>query len=219
MQARLTIAPKLSTFGLDMGTNETKDALSAALFGQARRAVLGLLYSKVDQSYHLRDIVRRTNLGQGAVQREMERLSKAGILLREQRGRQVFYTANPACPIYNALREVVRKTMGMTEQLRQALLPLSKRISMAFIFGSLARGKENGKSDVDLMVIGDVTMREVVGAIEPVQSSASRAINPVVYPLDEYRKKLVDGHHFLTSLQDESKIFLIGNEDEFGRLA
>ena len=95
---------------------------------------------------------------------------------------------------------------------------LEDRIAVAFVFGSVARGDDRAESDLDLLVVGGVTMQEVVTAIDPVQQTLGRPINPIVYPADELRSKLEGGHHFLTAVLADKKIFVIGTQDELGKL-
>lgn len=196
-----------------------KSDLSTTLFSRTQKAVLSLLFTGTGASYHLREIVRRSGLGQGTIQRELRRLTEAGILRRVRQGRQAFYSADPDCPIYTELMGLVRKTMGLTEFLGQALRPLDDRIRLAFIYGSFARGEQNSRSDVDVMIIGSVRLRELTPVLNPVQEKTGREINPTVYSPDEYRRKIKEGHHFLTSLASEPKIFLIGDENELTGLA
>ncbi len=140
-----------------MSTIFKTDSLSATLFGKTRRAVLALLYSHVEEHFYLRQIARTAEVGLGAVQRELKKLSEAGIIRRTIRGRQVYYQANPECPVYPELKSLVVKTVGVGDVLRTALVPLADRINVAFLFGSLVRGDERSSSDVDVMIVGNVT--------------------------------------------------------------
>jgi predicted nucleotidyltransferase len=194
------------------------DSISASLFPKARREILGLLYGHRDRSFYLREIVDRTGLGMGHVQRELRRLSRAGILQQSRKGRQVYFQANESCPIYPELRGLVKKTIGAADVLTQALAPLSSRIVVAFIFGSLARGEERSASDVDLMVLGRASFAQVVEAVRAAESQVLRAINPTVYSPREFRAKLQAGHHFLNSVMRREKLFVLGDEDELRKL-
>jgi len=195
------------------------NAVTSALFGKASRAVLSLLHGHADESFYLRQIVRCSGLGLGPVQRELKRLSEAGIITRRAQGRQVYFQANAACPVFEELKSIIMKTAGVADTLRAALSPLAERIRAAFIYGSIAAGVEKRGSDVDLMVLGDVSFAEVVAALGPAQKTLRREINPTVYPVDEFTRKLSAGHHFLKSLAGEKRVFLIGEENEFARLA
>jgi len=201
-----------------MGTTFKTDRLSATLFGKTRRAVLALLYSHVEEPFYLRQIARTAGGGLGAVQRELKKLSEAGIIQRTVRGRQVYYQANPECPVYSELKSLVVKTVGVGDVLRAALVPLSDRINVAFLFGSLARGGERSSSDADVMIVGDVTFAEVVSVLGRAQETVRREINPLVYPPEEFQFKLTADHHFLKKVLEESKFFLIGDEYELAKL-
>jgi predicted nucleotidyltransferase len=196
----------------------TSSNLSAALFGQTRRAILALLYGHPDEAYYLRQLARSGGLGLGAVQREVKRLAEAGILRRTVRGHQVYYQANPDCPVFAELKGLTVKTAGAADVLREALAPLAGRIKVAFIYGSVARLQQRTASDVDLMVVGAVSFGEVVGALNVVQEMLRREINPTVYSPAEFRSKLKARHHFLSSVLRNEKVFVIGDEHELARL-
>jgi len=195
-----------------MSTAPTSSSLSAALFGQTRRAILALLYGHPDEAYYLRQLARSGGLGLGAVQREVKRLTEAGILRRTVRGHQVYYQADPECPVFADLKGLVVKTAGAVDVLRDALAPLTGQIKVAFIYGSVARFHQRSASDVDLLVIGDVSFGDVVSALATAQKPLGREINPTVYSPAEFRSKLKAHHHFLSSVLRNEKVFVIGDE-------
>ncbi len=178
-----------------------------------------MLLGHADERYYVREIVRATGLGSGHVQRELAQLSRAGILRRLEEGRHVYYQADPDCPIYEELRGIVRKTLGAGEVLSTALSKLRRRIDVAFIYGSVARGEERRESDLDLMVVGDVTFAEVARAVRGAEARLRRPVNPTVYPGREFRDKLLSGHHFLSMVTKGPKVFLIGGERELEAVA
>jgi len=199
-----------------MGTNTAANL--SALFGGTRRAILALLFGHPGEAYYLRQIARVARVGLGATQREVKRLTSAGIIRRTVRGHQVYFQANEASPVFSDLKSLVVKTVGAADVLRSALAPLANKIEAAFIYGSIAKGNESPGSDVDLIVIGGVDFDEVVSALGPAQETLSREVNPTVYPRSEFRSKLRAGHHFLTSVMREPKLFLIGDDRELARL-
>ena len=211
--------PKKGTIVPNMSTNSHFDNLSTVLFGKTRRAVLSLLYSHPDETFYLRQIARASKGGLGAVQREVRQLFESGIIKRTERGRQVFYQANPESPVFSELKSLIVKTAGVGDVLRAALTPAADRIQTAFIYGSFARGDERRGSDVDVLVIGKVTFAEAVTALSKAQESVGREINPTVYPPAEFQSKLTAGNHFLKSVLKGDKVFLIGDERELARLA
>jgi uncharacterized protein len=202
-----------------MGTVTLNDHFTETLLGKTRRAVLSILYGHVDEMFYLRQLVRVTGGGTGAVQRELKALAEAGIIRRTARGRQVYYQANAQSSVYPELKSLIMKTAGMGDALKMAMLPLAERIRTAFIYGSVARSGENKESDVDVFVVGDVTSAEVIETLSPVQLTLNREINPTVYPVEEFRAKRAAGHYFIKSVLEGDKVFLIGDEDDLAKLA
>ncbi|MBI5908669.1 MAG: nucleotidyltransferase domain-containing protein [Betaproteobacteria bacterium] len=190
-----------------------------SLFGKTRQALLALLYARADEEHLQESLIQLAGLGRGTVQRELEFLARAGVVRRTVRGRQVYFQANAESPIYAELRGLVVKTAGVADALRTALAPLSGRIRTAFIYGSIAKGAERRGSDVDVMVIGDVSFAETSEALAPAQKAIGREVNPSVYAPADFRAKLAAKHHFLRSVMKREKIFLIGDDRELARLA
>ena len=171
-----------------------------------------------EEGSYVRELARRTGLNTNGVQRELRNLKAVGIVRSQRQGNQVQYSLNPQCPIYPELKMLIIKTVGLADVLRDALKPLATRIKVAFIYGSFARGKERADSDVDVMVIGDVSFGEVVSALVPAQEQLRLEVNPTVYPPAEFREKPASGKHFLTAVMGAEKIFLVGDERELGKL-
>jgi predicted nucleotidyltransferase len=193
--------------------------LGNALFGKTRSAVLGLLMGQPDQEFLVRQVSRISRASLGPVQRELKLLANLGILKSRRVGTGLLYSVEIASPVYVALRELTTRTIGLVDVLRDGLLPLSGDIQAAFVFGSFARGEHRTSSDVDVLVIGDVSFKDVVMQLQVSQSLLGREINTVVYPLAEFASKLNEKHHFLTSVMTRPRIFLIGDERDLFRLA
>ena len=193
--------------------------LSSFLFNKTRRGLLSLLYGHPDETFYVNQILQSLGSGSGAVQRELKLMTEAGVVLRTRAGNMVYYQANKKSPIFDELRNIVRKTFGMTDVIRELLLPVTDKIRVAFIFGSVATGTEERASDIDMMVIGEIDFGEVVSAISDAEKTLRREINPVVYPVAEFRRKIREYHHFLKTVLEGEKIFLIGDEIELDRLA
>jgi len=192
--------------------------LCRGLFGKTRQAVLALLYGRTDSSFYTRQILDAVGTGRGTVQRELKSLTDSGIIIREVQGRQVYYRANDECPIFGELKSIVRKTFGVADVIRQSLAPATNRISVAFIFGSVAGGNERRGSDIDVMVAGDISFGDVVSFLSGAEDQLGREINPVVYSLPEFTQKARHDDHFIKSVLESDKLFLIGDERELARL-
>jgi predicted nucleotidyltransferase len=194
---------------------------ATVLFGKTRRALLGLFFTRPDESFHLREVVRLTGAGMGAVQRELHALVTGGILRRSVRShRRVEYAAERASPVFDDLRSLMVRTAGMGDVLRAALAPLAPQIWLALVFGSFARAEQHRSSDVDLLVVSDtLDFKRLVGALQSVEEQLRREVNPVLYGTAEFRRKLATGNPFLRRVLTAEKIILIGNENEFTAMA
>jgi predicted nucleotidyltransferase len=189
----------------------TANILSATLFGRTRGAVLAVLYGHVGESFYLRQLARRTEIALGPVQREIRQLVNAGLVKKTNLGKQTLYTANEASPVFAEIKSLVTKTTGMHDVLVAALSSLRRKINVAFVYGSVARSSETEKSDVDLMIVGNIDFGTVVERLADAQKTLNREINPTVYSVRDFTSKMQG--NFLRTVLAESKLFLIGDEN------
>jgi predicted nucleotidyltransferase len=204
----LLAVPFSDTIDPGMGTTHI---LSSTLFGRTRGAVLALLYGHVGESFYLRQLARRTEIALGPVQREIRQLVDAGLVKRETQGKQIRFSANRGSPVFDEIKSLVAKTVGMHDVLAATLSPLRRKIDLAFVYGSVARSSETERSDVDLMIVGTVDFGTVVERLADAQQTLNREINPTVYSVREFVSK-VRGN-FLKTVLVEKKLFLIGDEN------
>jgi predicted nucleotidyltransferase len=188
-----------------------------ALFSRTRRSVLALLFVRPDEAFYLRQIVRTTGGGKGAVERELRALAAAGVVLREKRGNLTYYRANHDCPIYPELHGLMLKTAGLADVLREAVVGVDG-IRLAFIFGSMAKGTGDARSDVDVLVVADAPFADISAAFLSAQERLGREVTPTVYSPEEFADRLKGKHHFLMRVLQEPKIMLVGNEDDLERM-
>jgi predicted nucleotidyltransferase len=194
-----------------MSTTQIHDNLSLALFGKTKRVLLALFFSSPEESFYLRQIVRITSTGQGSVQRELEKLTEAGVIERFEQGRQVYFRANSHCPIFGELKGLMLKTAGLVEVLRSALSPLSDKIDLAFVFGSQARGKARAASDIDLFIVGNVDELELHRLISRAEGQLNRSINYTFLTDQEFKKRKKEKGGFLSRVLAGEKIFIMGD--------
>jgi predicted nucleotidyltransferase len=184
------------------------------LFGSTRRRVLGWLLGHPDEAYYLRELVRHIGGAVGAVQRELELLTASGLVRREVRGKQVYFQANQKAAIFPELQGLFAKTVGLVDILRESLTPLADHVRAAFVFGSAARGELHASSDVDLLVVGDVSFGDVITAIQGAEKRLGRDVNPTVFSEDEFQTKVLAKHHFVTAVLGQPKMFVVGEDDD-----
>jgi predicted nucleotidyltransferase len=188
------------------------------MFGAYRRDLLAQLLLRPNEDFHLRELERMTGIPAGSLHRELKALFEAGLLLKERQGNQIRYQANRASPVYEELASIFRKTVGLAGVLSDALADLSGRIDLAFIFGSSAVGRQKYSSDVDLMIIGDISLLEVVKALASAQAKLGREINPVVMTADMFGSQAEKKERFISRVLEEPKIFVIGGANDFAEL-
>lgn len=187
------------------------------LFGNYRRKILALLLMRADEQFHVREIARLTDIPAGSLHRELKLLADGELLIRTKSGNQVYYQANRASQIFPEMSGLFRKTAGLADVVRAALKQLGEKVAVAFIFGSIAQGKERIGSDVDLFVVGSATFAEVVSALYDIHQRLTREINPIVMSRDEFDAKKNDP--FVERVLAETKIYVRGNEHDLGQLA
>ena len=157
-----------------------KSRLVELLFGAYRRRILSVLLLHPEQSFYVREIGRLTGIPAGSLHREVKSLADAGLVTRSSAGNQIRYQADRACPVFEELAGVFRKTVGLADVLREALERLGPTVRLAFVFGSVAQGKERPTSDVDVMVVGKAPFARIVEALVPARERLRREVNPVV---------------------------------------
>ncbi len=189
--------------------------LADALFSKVQQRVLGLLFVNANRSFYTNEIVRFVDSGVGVVQRELEKLAQSGLVTVHKIGNQKHFQANPDAPIFAELRGIMLKTVGLADILRLALLPLSDKIQAAFIYGSIAKGKDTAKSDIDVLIIGNgLAYADMYDALSANESSLGRPVNPSIYSMQELQRKLAEDNTYVSRVLEQPKIFLIGSDDD-----
>lgn len=190
-------------------------SLASALFSATQQRVLGFLFGQPDRSFFATELIGLVGAGSGAVQRELARLADSGLVTVTRIGTQKHYQANPDSPVFEELCGLIRKTVGLREPLKHSLEPFNDHIDVAFIYGSVAKGSDTAKSDIDLMIIGDGM--DYVGVYEALQNAESvlhRPVNPNLSTLDEWNKKLAKKNPFTVKILSLPKLFIYGSEDD-----
>ena len=189
--------------------------LSDALFTGTQQRVLARLFGQPGRSYTVSELIQATAAGSGAVQRELARLSGSGLLTVEQIGNQKRYSANPDSPIHAELVAIVRKTFGLAAPLREALEPLAGRIHAAFVYGSVAAGKDTASSDIDLLLVSDtLAYPDLMTVLHSLAERLGREINPTIYTRADLRQRMASGNSFVTRVLQQPRLWLIGGDDD-----
>lgn len=191
-------------------------SLADALFSGTQQRVLGLLFGQPERSYYATELINLAGIGSGGVQRELERLTRSGLVTVRAIGNQKHYQADPKSPIFAELCGIIEKTSGLAEPLRDALQPLAPQILAAFVYGSVAKRQDTAASDIDLMIISDTLgYGDFYNTIETVSAHLGRSLNPTIYTGKEFAKRVKDGNPFVKRVLEQPKVWLIGGEDAF----
>jgi uncharacterized protein len=184
--------------------------LAEILSSRSRAEIFRLLFNGTEQEIHIREIERRSGLNDSTIRQELNKLTRLDLVEGRRDSNRVYYRAKKENPLYPDIRNLVIKTSGLADALRAVLA--DDRIDCAFVFGSVARGDEKAGSDVDLMVIGDIGLRELSSILSGIQEVIGREINPHVMSKREFRTRLKSKEHFISSVLRESKIFVVGSD-------
>ena len=197
------------------GSKMQTTAIGDALFTKTQQKVLGLLYGKPDKSFYTNEIVRWADMGRGTIRRELDRFVSAGLLVVSRVGNQHHYQANKNNPVYSELVGIVRKTFGIVDVIRAALIPVDDQIDFVFIYGSVARGEETESSDIDLLVVTEsLAYADLMTVIAGAEQSLGRPINPSIYTKEQIKNRLHDKKVFLTRVMEQSKLWVKGSDDD-----
>jgi predicted nucleotidyltransferase len=176
--------------------------------------VLGVVL--FEEGLHLREIARRSNTPPSVAKKELDNLVSIGILTAEEKGKQKFFYINHSCPLVNDLKNLYLKTKGFAEELKRVLKDI-EGIKYAFVFGSAAGEKETKKSDIDLMIIGEIDEEKLTTEIFRIQKKFSREINFIIWSWLDFKRKLANKSSFLRNIYKKKRIWLHGDESEFNR--
>jgi predicted nucleotidyltransferase len=189
-------------------------SLADALFPSTRQRVLATLFGRPGRSFYAAEVIALARAGSGSVQRELADMTQVGLLTCTKVGHQKHYQANSASPVFNELCSLVLKTVGLADALRQALAPLANQISMAFVFGSMAKAQDSAHSDVDVLLVSNTLIYgDVFVALEPASQALSRSINPALYTEADFKARKLSDNAFITRVMQQPKIWLIGQEE------
>jgi predicted nucleotidyltransferase len=190
-------------------------SISNALFSKVQQRVLALIFGHPERSFYTSEIVRSVHSGTGAVERELSRLRRSGLVSVERIGNQKHYRANHQSPIFEELQSLVLKTVALTEPLKKFLEPYSDKIKTAFVYGSVAKGADTAQSDIDLMVIGDeLGYGELYAALQNAETMLRRKVSPIFLSPEDWRRKASQKGSFVNKISTLPKLFIFGSEED-----
>ena len=193
-------------------------SISTALFSDSQARIFRWLFGQPERVFHLNELRRLTGLGSASLQRELNRLTEAGLLDSERFGNMRRFSANPDSPVFAELVALTRKTLGAQPLLRDAVAPLAPKLKAAWIYGSYAKQTDTAQSDIDVMLIGNrLTLGQVLEVLAPIEAQLGRKINPSLYTMAEFAKRRTETDSFVNRVLAQPVLPLIGNLHEPSR--
>jgi len=191
--------------------------LSYLITSKTKRDILTFFIIHPDERFYYVDLFKRLNLPSAGVHAELKKLEKIGFLKSEKEANVLFYWLNKNFALYTELKGIMLKTVGLAEEIKRDLKKIGA-VSVAFIYGSVAKDLEDAKSDIDLMVIGDPDIDVLTEAVVKAEHALSREINYTVYDPNEWKERVKEKRAFATDVYANKKIFIMGNEDELRKI-
>ena len=188
--------------------------IHALISSRIRIELLKILALHPQDSHNINELSRRTGFSPRGVEKELKNLLSGGILRKEITGNQHRYQMDPQCPITTEIKNIIVKTIGITDVLKKALVPVENDIEHAFIFGSFASGDYKNDCDIDLFIISDLSGLKLTELFSGPQNETGRSVNIVQFTLDEFSQRKAQNDHFITQVLDGPKIEIIGRLDE-----
>lgn len=197
---------------------ERKSPLLDVLLPKTRQHLLSAILLQPERDWYLSELARRLHVPPSSIQRELAQFVEAGIVTKRHDGNRVYFQADRACPVFRELSQMLVKTVGLADVVRSAMTPLRSKIDLAFVYGSIASSEERSSSDVDLMVIGQVTLADLAVILRPMEEQLGRSVNPSMYTRHDFQKRLGEKNHFLCSVLKTELLFIFGEVDDLARL-
>jgi predicted nucleotidyltransferase len=201
-------------------TTKRRGSGVSSLFSEVQRDLLGLLYGQPERQFMGAEIIRQLGRGTGAVHRQLKQFAASGLVTVTKRANQTYYQADPRNPIFPELRGIILKTTGLADPLRKALAPFAEAIVAAFVFGSLAAGRERSTSDVDLMIITrtaeGVSYTELYEVLAKAERTLARPINPILMTAEEWNRRRIVDESFAERVAEGEKIMILGSAADVG---
>lgn len=193
--------------------------IAQALFTPAQQKLLGLLFVRGNQGFHLNEIMRLTGLGSASAQRELKRLHDSGLIVSERIGNVRRFRPNKDNLVYPELSSLVKKTFGLVSVLHAALAPLSNALNVAFVYGATVKEQEGMDTPVELLLIGDNTSYgDLLSRLPVAERLLRRKINPNLYSVPDFRRRLREQQSFILQVLRESKIYVLGDETDLDKI-
>ena len=191
---------------------ESLSMLQDLMVSKVRVKLLQIFLDRSDELFYVRQLVRKTSEEINAVRRELQRLERAGLVKKEPRGNRLYYWPNKDHLLYGDLLTMISKSTGLGGEIVKNKNKLGN-IKFAMLSGKFARRLPSEEGEVDLLIVGKISMPELTRLIQKEEKRLEREVNYTVMTREEFefRKKRRDP--FLAGILGGSRVMLIGDEE------
>lgn len=180
-----------------------------SLRSQITRKILALFFLNPHESFFVNELSRRLDIDKRNLVKKLHELENIGVLKSEKRGNLRIYSINSGYPLYREYKNIVLKTIGLEEKLRQ-IMKGTPGVKEAYIYGSYAEDTMGTHSDLDLLVVGDHEIKALQQKFILLQREINREVNSVNMSEDEFRKRVAMKDPFLSGIFQRKTIKLVG---------
>ena len=184
---------------------------------KTRKELFRLYFTNPDDEYYLRELERVLNIPVSMIRKELNRLEEDGIFLSRKKGNMIYYLLNKSYPLFDELKSIVSKTIGVQGLLKE-ILSRMKGIEFAFVYGSFAKHEEIAKSDIDLFIVGKLDEARLLREINKLEGKLKREINYSIFRGDEFKQKVEEKDSFIMDLHKNPKVFLMGDPHDLWKI-
>ena len=194
-----------------IGHHSGRGAFLDMIFGShAHAAVMTILFGVTAEEFNLSEIASRAGMPAQEIDDQLRKLTATKLLYARTGRGQVYYRANAENPGYRALRDIVLKTSGLCGAVAEVLA--GSNVAIAFVFGSVVCAEARDDSDVDLVVCGEATLRQLASRMAGLSVRLGREVNPHFFSQKDVGRRLAENDHFFRTILASKKIFVVGNE-------
>jgi hypothetical protein len=184
------------------------EALVTIFGGKTKARILETLLTHPSESFHLRGLAQAAGTDSGNTSKLLKLLVESGLVLAAPDRHSTRYSINSGSPLVAPLRQLVACAGSLMVDMREVANTLSA--AYVGVYGSVASGTDDGKSDVDLLVVGKLSVVAAQTAFKSVARKHGKAINVVAVTARDLKQRLTEGGAFWASVAEGKKIDLKG---------
>jgi predicted DNA-binding protein YlxM (UPF0122 family) len=148
------------------------------------KLITRLFFNPQTRSY-LRELAKEFNVSTNSVREELNQLKRTHLLKSEKDGRQIYYMANQEHPLYQDLKSMVSKVMGI-DKVVDGIVSRLGDLEKAYLIDDYAEGKDTGV--IDLLLVGNIDQHHLNDLSRKTERYIKRKIRSLVLSRKEFNQ-------------------------------